>query len=100
MQHAGKSADDAYNGGVMATCRTCRHSRAALSVAGCIRVQNMKGVKNMGEIQVIPVWRDRKIKEERRKRHKADWRDKVIVAQWFIIGAFAVLAYILQAGPI
>lgn len=54
----------------------------------------------MGEVQVIPVWRDRKIKEERRKRHKADWRDKVIVAQWFIIGAFAALAYILQAGPI
>lgn len=25
MQHAGKGADDAYNGGVMATCRTCRH---------------------------------------------------------------------------
>lgn len=25
MQHAGKSADDAYNGGVMATCKTCRH---------------------------------------------------------------------------
>lgn len=25
---------------------------------------------------------------------------KVIVAQWFIIGAFAVLVYILQAGPV
>lgn len=35
-----------------------------------------------------------------RRKHTVDYRDKVIVAQWMIIAVFAVLTYILQAGPI
>lgn len=54
----------------------------------------------MEEIKVIPVWRERKRETAKRKQRKADYRDKVIVAQWFIIAAFAVLTYIMQAGPL
>lgn len=35
-----------------------------------------------------------------RRKHTVDYRDKVIVVQWMIIAAFAVLVYILKAGPI
>lgn len=38
--------------------------------------------------------------EPNRRKHTVDYRDKVIVAQWMIIAAFAVLTYILQAGAI
>lgn len=60
----------------------------------------MKGRESMREIKVIPVQREAEPIVHRKKKHRIDYRDKVIVAQWFIIGAFAVLAYILQAGPI
>lgn len=36
----------------------------------------------------------------RRKKHRADYRDKIIVIQWFLICALAVWGYIAQAGPI
>ena len=36
----------------------------------------------------------------RKKKHRADYRDKIIVIQWFLICAFAVWGYIAQAGPI
>lgn len=54
----------------------------------------------MREIKVIPVQRRAEPIIRRRKKRHVDYRDKVIVAQWFIIGAFAVLTYILQAGAI
>lgn len=38
--------------------------------------------------------------EPNRRNHTVDYRDKVIVAQWMIIAAFAVLTYILQVGAI
>lgn len=60
----------------------------------------MKGGEVMEEIKMIPVWRAKGKGSVKKIKHKADYRDKVIVAQWFIIGAFAVLVYILQAGPI
>ena len=60
----------------------------------------MKGGEVMEEIKMIPVWREKGKVTVRKKNRRADYKDKVIVAQWFIIGAFAVLAYILQAGPI
>lgn len=54
----------------------------------------------MEEIKMIPVWRERKRETVKKKKHRVDYRDKVIVAQWMIIAAFAVLVYILRAGPI
>ena len=54
----------------------------------------------MEEIKMIPVWREKGRVTVRKKKRRADYKDKVIVAQWFIIAAFAVLVYILQAGPI
>lgn len=54
----------------------------------------------MGEIKVIPVWRERKRETVKKRKHRVDYRDKVIVAQWFIIAGFAILTYILQAGAI
>ena len=63
-------------------------------------ITTMKGGKIIGEIKMIPVWREKGKEPVKKRKHKVDYRDKVIVAQWFIIGAFAVLAYILQAGPV
>lgn len=60
----------------------------------------MKGGEVMEEIKMIPVWREKGRVTVRKKKRRADYRDKVIVAQWMIIAAFAVLVYILQAGPI
>lgn len=54
----------------------------------------------MREIKVIPVQRETEPIVHRKKKHRIDYRDKVIVAQWMIIGAFAVLTYILQVGAI
>lgn len=54
----------------------------------------------MGEINMIPVWREKGMVTVRKKKRRADYKDKVIVAQWMVIAAFAVLTYILQAGPI
>ena len=61
------------------------------------------------ELDLIPVERaslmpaketERADPEPNRRKHTVDYRDKVIVVQWMIIAAFAVLVYILQAGPI
>lgn len=60
----------------------------------------MKGGEVMEEIKMIPVWREKGKGPVKKRKHKADYRDKVIVAQWMVIAAFAVLVYILQAGPI
>lgn len=54
----------------------------------------------MEEIKMIPVWREKGRVTVRKRKRRADYRDKVIVAQWMIIAAFAVLVYILQVGPI
>lgn len=51
----------------------------------------------MRGIQLISVER---LKKERPAKKSPDYKDKVIVAQWMVIAAFAVLVYILQAGPI
>ena len=60
----------------------------------------MKGGEVMEEIKMIPVWREKGRVTVRKKKRRADYKDKVIVAQWFLIGAFAVFVYILQVGPI
>lgn len=60
----------------------------------------MKGGEVMEEIKMIPVWREKWRVTVRKRKRRADYRDKVIVAQWMIIAVFAVLTYILQAGPI
>ena len=61
------------------------------------------------ELDLIPVERaslmpakepERADPEPNRRKHTVDYRDKVIVTQWMIIAAFAVLVYIMQAGPI
>ena len=39
-------------------------------------------------------------KPKRKKKHGMSFERKVIIWQWFIIGALAVMNYILQAGPI
>lgn len=49
---------------------------------------------------MIPVQRRSEPIIRRRKKRHVDYRDKVIVAQWMIIAAFAVLTYILQVGPV
>ena len=54
----------------------------------------------MEEIKMIPVWREKGRVTVRKRKRRSDYRDKVIVAQWMVIAAFAVLVYILQAGPI
>ena len=54
----------------------------------------------MEEIKMIPVWREKGMVTVRKRKRRADYRDKVIVVQWMIIAAFAVLVYILKAGPI
>ena len=60
----------------------------------------MKGGEVMEEIKMIPVWREKGRVTVRKKKRRADYRDKVIVAQRMIIAMFAVLTYILQAGPV
>ena len=61
------------------------------------------------ELDLIPVERTSLMPAEKpkrvdpapiRRKHTVDYRDKVIVTQWMIIAAFAVLTYILQVGPI
>ena len=54
----------------------------------------------MEEIKMIPVWIEKGRVTLRKKKRRVDYKDKVIVAQWFIIGAFAVFVYILQVGPV
>lgn len=54
----------------------------------------------MEEIKMIPVWREKGRVTVRKRKRRSDYRDKVIVTQWMIIAAFAVLTYILQVGPV
>ena len=65
-----------------------------------IHARTMKGGEVMEEIKMIPVWREKGRVTVRKRKRRADYRDKVIVAQWMIIAAFAVLTYILQVGAI
>lgn len=60
----------------------------------------MKGGEVMEEIKMIPVWREKGRVTVRKRKRRSDYRDKVIVTQWMIIAAFAVLTYILQVGPV
>ena len=39
-------------------------------------------------------------KPNRKKKSGMSFERKVIIGQWFIIGALAVMNYILQVGPI
>lgn len=46
---------------------------------------------------IIPVTES---KPKRKKKPGMSFERKVIIGQWFIIGALAVMNYILQVGPI
>ena len=46
---------------------------------------------------IIPV---EETKPKRKKKHGMSFERKVIIGQWFVIGALAVMNYILQVGPI
>lgn len=37
---------------------------------------------------------------KRKKKSRISFERKVIIGQWFVIGALAVMNYILQVGPI
>ena len=39
-------------------------------------------------------------KPKRKKKSGMSFERKVIIGQWFVIGALAVMNYILQVGPI
>lgn len=39
-------------------------------------------------------------KPKRKKKHRMSFERKVIIGQWFVIGALAVMNYILQVGAI
>lgn len=46
---------------------------------------------------IVPV---RRAKPKKKKKHRMSFERKVIIGQWFVIGALAVMNYILQAGTI
>lgn len=46
---------------------------------------------------IIPVTES---KPKRKKKSGMKFEHKVIIGQWFVIGALAVMNYILQVGPI
>ena len=46
---------------------------------------------------IIPVTESR---PKRKKKSRMSFERKVIIGQWFVIGALAVMNYILQVGPI
>lgn len=46
---------------------------------------------------IIPV---EETKPKRKKKSGMSFERKVIIGQWFMIGALAVMNYILQVGPI
>lgn len=46
---------------------------------------------------IIPV---EEPKPKRKKKHGVSFERKVIIGQWFVIGALAVMNYILQVGQI
>lgn len=39
-------------------------------------------------------------KPKRKKKSRMSFERKAIIGQWFVIGALAVMNYILQVGPI
>lgn len=46
---------------------------------------------------IVPV---RRAKPKRKKKSGMKFENKVIIVQWFVIAALAVMNYILQVGPI
>ena len=46
---------------------------------------------------IVPV---RIANPKKQKKHGMSFERKVIIGQWFVIGALAVVNYILQVGPI
>lgn len=46
---------------------------------------------------IVPV---KESKPKRKKKSGMSFERKVIIGQWFVIGALAVMNYILQVGPI
>lgn len=46
---------------------------------------------------IVPV---REAKPKRKKKSRMSFEHKVIIGQWFVIGALAVMNYILQVGAI
>lgn len=46
---------------------------------------------------IVPV---REAKPKRKKKSGMSFERKVIIGQWFMIGALAVMNYILKVGPI
>ena len=46
---------------------------------------------------IVPV---RRVNPKKKKKHGMSFERKVIIGQWFMIGALAVMNYILQVGPI
>ena len=46
---------------------------------------------------IVPVHR---VNPKRKKKSGMKFEHKVIIGQWFVIGALAVMNYILQVGPI
>ena len=54
----------------------------------------------MREIKVIPVQREAEPIVHRKKKHRIDYRDKVIVASLAINVIQSVIIYVLQAGPV
>ena len=46
---------------------------------------------------IVPV---SEAKPKRKKKSRMSFERKVIIGQWFVIGALAVMNYILQVGPI
>lgn len=46
---------------------------------------------------IVPVTES---KLKRKKKHRMSFERKVIIGQWFVIVALAVMNYILQVGPI
>lgn len=46
---------------------------------------------------IVPVHR---AKPKRKKKSGMKFEHKLIIGQWFVIGALAVMNYILQVGPV
>ena len=54
-------------------------------------------VLNFEHTAIVPVTES---KPKRKKKSRMSFERKVIIGQCFVIGALAVMNYILQAGPI
>ena len=54
-------------------------------------------VRRFEHTAIVPV---KESKPKKKKKSRMSFERKVIIGQWFVIGALAVMNYILQVGPV